>query len=69
MAIKVGVKFLSLSIGKALWLGRAPLRGNELPVAGGVQERLDATTSRRILAEGLRDLDQVACKLLWALRV
>lgn len=61
MAIKVGVKFLALNIGKALWLGRAPLRGNELPVAGGVQERLDAT-SRRILAEGLRDLDQVACK-------
>lgn len=40
---------------------RAPLRGNELPVAGGVQKILDAT-SRRILAEGPRDLDQVACK-------
>lgn len=61
MAIEVGVKFLALSIGTTLWSGRAPLRGNELPVAGGVQKILDAT-SRRILAEGPRDLDQVACK-------
>lgn len=49
-----------LNIRKALWIVRAPLIGNELPVTGGMS-RMPLT--EKISAKRLNELDQVFCKI------